>query len=155
MLELQDSVFSEQSDQMRYKNNQRKLLHSLGWGSLKNRDNKICSWVPWDSDGRKASLAMPGKNWKLQTRLLVWGDTPNHTNPQLSKNNKSEKGENWSRVPDECLTPRQTGRLTVGRNKILNFALTLLGTLCGGGLEFLQRSSASRKREKGTQCVGL
>jgi hypothetical protein len=31
-------------------------------GSLKNRDNKICSWVPWDSDLWKATLAMPGKN---------------------------------------------------------------------------------------------
>jgi hypothetical protein len=24
--------------------------------------------------------------------------------------------KNWSRVPDGCLTPRLTGRLTVGRN---------------------------------------
>jgi hypothetical protein len=35
---------------------------------------------------------------------------PTSTNPQLSKNNQIEKGENWSRVPDECLTPRRTGR---------------------------------------------
>jgi hypothetical protein len=27
--------------------------------------------------------------------------------------------KNWSRVPDGCLTPRQTGRLTVGRNMTL------------------------------------
>jgi hypothetical protein len=26
-------------------------------GTLKNRDNKICSWVPWDSNLRKAALA--------------------------------------------------------------------------------------------------
>jgi hypothetical protein len=26
---------------------------------------------PWDSDPRKVAQAMPGKNWKLQTRLLV------------------------------------------------------------------------------------
>jgi hypothetical protein len=31
--------------------------------------------------------------------------------------------ENWSRVPDVCLTPRQTCRLTVGRN--ITSALTL------------------------------
>jgi hypothetical protein len=36
------------------------------------------------------------------------------TNKQLSKGNFKEK-INWSRVLDECLTPRQTGRLTVGR----------------------------------------
>jgi hypothetical protein len=47
-----------------------------GWGSLKNRDNKICSSVPWDSDLRMAALAMPGKNWKLQTRLLVREGAP-------------------------------------------------------------------------------
>jgi hypothetical protein len=38
------------------------------------------------------------------------------TNPQLSKNNSRQKGKTWSWVPDRCLTPRQTGRLTVGRN---------------------------------------
>jgi hypothetical protein len=29
---------------------------------------------PVDSDLRKVALAMPGKNWKLQTRLLVRED---------------------------------------------------------------------------------
>jgi hypothetical protein len=28
-------------------------------------DNKLCLLVPWDSDLRKAALAMPGKNWLL------------------------------------------------------------------------------------------
>jgi hypothetical protein len=37
---------------------------SPGWRSLKNRDNKICSWVLLDSDPRKTMLAMPG-NWKI------------------------------------------------------------------------------------------
>jgi hypothetical protein len=41
---------------------------------------------------------------------------PTSTNPQLSKNNQREKGENWSRFPDGCLTPRRTDRLTVGHN---------------------------------------
>jgi hypothetical protein len=31
---------------------------------------------------------------------------------------------NWSRVPDECLTPKLTGRLTVGRNITLTLTLT-------------------------------
>jgi hypothetical protein len=47
-----------------------------GWGSLKTRDNKIYSWVPWDSDLRKAALAMPQKEIKLQTRRLVREGVP-------------------------------------------------------------------------------
>jgi hypothetical protein len=55
---------------------------------------------------------------------------PTSTNPQLSKDNQREKGNNWSQVPDGCLTPRQTGRLNVGHN----IALTLKGiTQCPGG----------------------
>jgi hypothetical protein len=42
------------------------------------------------------------------------------TNPQLSKDNLKEK-ENWSLVPDECLTPRRTVRLTDRHNVTLTF----------------------------------
>jgi hypothetical protein len=52
---------------------------------------------------------------KLQTRPLVREGATKITNPQLSKGNFKEK-KNWSRVPDGRLTPRQTGRLTVGYN---------------------------------------
>jgi hypothetical protein len=45
---------------------------------------------------------------------------PTSTNPQLSKDDY-EKKKNWSLVPDGCLTPSQTGRLSVGRNIILTF----------------------------------
>jgi hypothetical protein len=48
---------------------------------------------------------------------------PTSTNLQLSTNNQREKRENWSWVPDGCLTPRQTGRLTVGRNITLTLTL--------------------------------
>jgi hypothetical protein len=41
---------------------------------------------------------------------------PTSTNPQLSKNNQRGDEKNWSRVPDGCLTPGRTDRLTVGRN---------------------------------------
>jgi hypothetical protein len=44
--------------------------------SLKNRYNKICSSVPRDLDLRNTTLAMPSKNWKLQTRLLVREGAP-------------------------------------------------------------------------------
>jgi hypothetical protein len=41
-------------------NKYRSLALQVG-GSLKNRDIKICSRVPWDSDLRKAALVMPDK----------------------------------------------------------------------------------------------
>jgi hypothetical protein len=46
--------------------------------------------------------------------------------------------KNWSRVPNGSLTPRQTGRLIVGRN----VTSTSIGSVyqCGGGLEYLLRS---------------
>jgi hypothetical protein len=44
---------------------------------------------------------------------------PTSTNPKLSKNNQRENGKNWSRIPDGCLTPGRTGRLTVVRNIIV------------------------------------
>jgi hypothetical protein len=45
-------------------------------GNLRNRDNRIWPWVPWDWDPRKAVLAMRRKNWKLKTRLLVREGAP-------------------------------------------------------------------------------
>jgi hypothetical protein len=50
---------------------------------------------------------------------------PTLTNPKLSKNNQRENEKNWSRVPDGCLTPRRTGRLTVGRHITLPLTFTL------------------------------
>jgi hypothetical protein len=44
--------------------------------SLRNGANKICYWIVWDSNLRKAALAMPSKNWKLHIRLLVREGTP-------------------------------------------------------------------------------
>jgi hypothetical protein len=73
---------------------------------------------------RNVALAMPSKNWKLQTRLLDREDSPHQQNRNCQKIIK-EKGENWSRVSDGCLTPRQTCRLTVG----LNITLTLTSSL--------------------------
>jgi hypothetical protein len=48
---------------------------------------------------------------------------PTSTNTKLLKNNQRENGKNWSRVPDECLIPRRTGRLSVGRNITLTLTL--------------------------------
>jgi hypothetical protein len=63
-----------------------------GWVSLKDRDNKLCSWVPWDSDLRKTVLSMPGKNWKLQTRLLIREGAPHQQTRNCLKNNQRENG---------------------------------------------------------------
>jgi hypothetical protein len=54
------------------------------FGSLINRDNKIRT-LPWESDLRNDALAMPGKNWKVQTRLFVREGAPHQQNPKLSK----------------------------------------------------------------------
>jgi hypothetical protein len=51
---------------------------------------------------------------KLQTRPLVReGATKQQSRSCLKE--ISWRKKNWSNVPDGCLTPGQTGRLTVGR----------------------------------------
>jgi hypothetical protein len=50
---------------------------------------------------------------------------PTSTNPQLSKNTWREKGKNWSRVADGCLTPRKTSPLTVGHSITLTLSFLL------------------------------
>jgi hypothetical protein len=51
------------------------------------------------------------------TDPTTWQREHPHINkPETLKIIKEKKEKNWSLVPDECLTPRQTGRLTVGRN---------------------------------------
>jgi hypothetical protein len=49
---------------------------------------------------------------------------PHQQTRNCLKNNQRENGKNWSRVPDGCLTPRRTGRLTVGHNITLALTLT-------------------------------
>jgi hypothetical protein len=45
---------------------------------------------------------------------------PHQQTPQLSKIIEERKGKNWSRVPDESLTPEKNGRLTDDHNKALS-----------------------------------
>jgi hypothetical protein len=52
---------------------------------------------------------------------------PTSSNPQLSKSNQREKGKNWLRVSDGCLTPGRTGRLAVGRNITLTLTFRARG----------------------------
>jgi hypothetical protein len=61
------------------------------------------------------------------TDPLVKEGAPHQQTRNCLKNNPRENGKIWSRVPDECLTPRRTGRLTVGRNVTLTLTLTYSG----------------------------
>jgi hypothetical protein len=63
-----------------------------------------------------------------------------------------KRERDWSRVPDVCLTRRQTGRLTVGRNVTLSLAFTPLWRLVRI-LPVAQGVAVGGKKEK--QCVGV
>jgi hypothetical protein len=65
----------------------------------------------------KTALARPSNNWKPQTRPLIREGAPNQRTCNCLQIMKIRI--NWSQVPDGLLTPRQTGRLTVGHNKTL------------------------------------
>jgi hypothetical protein len=64
-----------------------------GLGSLKNRDNKLCSLISWDSDLRKAAVAMLRKNWILQARLLVREGAPHQQTRNCLKLMKERMGK--------------------------------------------------------------
>jgi hypothetical protein len=87
----------------------------------------------WGPAPRRTGRQTVGRNitwnWTCVTALQITDlssrqrGRPTSINQQLSKNNPREKGKYWLRVPDGCLAPGRTGRLTVGRN--INLALTL------------------------------
>jgi hypothetical protein len=64
---------------------------------VSNRDNKLCSLVPWDSGLRKTELAIPSKNWKLQTRLLVREGAPHQQTRNCLKKWSKREGEKSGR----------------------------------------------------------
>jgi hypothetical protein len=78
-------------------------------GSLKKWDNNMVL--------RPAGLRWRGPAATLNYRPVLSSERRLYkiTNPQLSKENFTEK-DKMAAVPDGCLTPRRTGRLTVGRN---------------------------------------
>jgi hypothetical protein len=73
-------------------------------------------WVLRDLDPRMTALVRPRSNCtgKLQIRPLFREGAPQ----QEILNCKTKKKEIWSWAPDRSPTPRQTGRLIVGRNLI-------------------------------------
>jgi hypothetical protein len=69
------------------------------------------SRVPRYSDPRITALAKTNSNCKRQTSPLVRDSAPHQQTRKCLTVIKI-----WSWVPDGCFIPRQTGRLTVGRN---------------------------------------
>jgi hypothetical protein len=84
--------------------------------------SKIWSWVPWDSDPGMTTLARTSRNCKRQTHYLVREGAPNQ-----EIRNCLAVIKIWSWAPDECLTPRQPGRLNVGRNITLTLNELVVG----------------------------
>jgi hypothetical protein len=78
---------------------------------LPSSDRKIWSWVQRDPDLGMNSLAKTSSNFKGQTRPLVREGAPHQ---QTRDCLTVIKIRSWAR--DGCLTPRRTGRLTVGHN---------------------------------------
>jgi hypothetical protein len=78
------------------------------------------SCVPWDSDLRMTAPSRASSNCKRQTRPLI---REGASHQQIR--NCLAVIKIWSWAPDGCLTPRQTGRLTVGRNITLTLTVTL------------------------------
>jgi hypothetical protein len=83
-------------------------------------DSKIWPRVPWDSDPRMTALKRARNSCKRQTRPLV-----RESAPLEQTRNCLAVTKIWSYAPEGCFIPRQTGRLTVGRNIRLRLRLRL------------------------------
>jgi hypothetical protein len=90
-------------------------------GEYRIWDSKIWSLVPEDTDQRMTALAKARSNCKWQTHPLITKGAPHQQTRKCVTVTKI-----WFWAPDGCLTPRKTGRLTVGRNMTLTqFSLRL------------------------------
>jgi hypothetical protein len=86
---------------------------SSGSGESRIWDSKIWSWSPRDSNPRMTAIARTSNSCK-QTRPLVREGAPHQ-----ETRNCLTVIIIWSWAPGRCLTPEQTGRLTVGSNVTL------------------------------------
>jgi hypothetical protein len=67
------------------------------------------------------------KQWLASVNMVINSESLGPWNSSVflvKKKIIKENGKNWSRLPDGCLIPRRTGRLTVGRNITLTSTLT-------------------------------
>jgi hypothetical protein len=80
-------------------------------GKCRIWDSKIWPRVLRDSDLKMTALARASSNCKRQIRPLI---------RQCASNQQTRNCQTiikiWSQAPEGCFIPRQTGRLTVGRN---------------------------------------
>jgi hypothetical protein len=91
-------------------------------GSLESETVKIWSRDSRDSDPIMTALARTSSNCKQQTRPLV-----RESAPHVQTRNCMTAIKIWSQAPDGCFIPRQTGRLTVGRNIRLRLSSCIHG----------------------------
>jgi hypothetical protein len=83
-------------------------------------ESKIWSWVPRNLDLGMTSLARPSSN--VNDRPVLSSERASHIKEPRSCLRVITP---WSWNPDGCLAPRQTGRLTAGRNITLILTLSL------------------------------
>jgi hypothetical protein len=100
--------------------------------------SKVWSWVPLDLNPGMTALSRNSISCKRQTRTFVREGAPHQ---QTRKCLTVTKICSWA--PDGSLTPRYTGRLTVGRN----ISLTLT-------CELLPLTSNRRPRFETRTCLG-
>jgi hypothetical protein len=89
-------------------------------GNSRIWDSKIWSKVPREPDLKMTALARTRRNCIRQTRPLV------RESSRINKPATVWLIKIWSQAPDGCFIPRQTGRLTVGRNTRLILLLSSL-----------------------------
>jgi hypothetical protein len=75
------------------------------------------------------SLARPRSKFTVNYISVLSSERALQNNKPVTVQRKFQgERKNWSRVPDGCLTPRQTGRLTVGRKLTSTSTSTSYGT---------------------------
>jgi hypothetical protein len=87
-------------------------------------DSKIWPWVARDSDPRMTVPARANSNCKWQTHPLICEGAPHQ-----QTHNCLTVIKIWSWIPDGCLTPRQTGQLTIDHNITLTLTCEVVWQL--------------------------
>jgi hypothetical protein len=80
-------------------------------------------WQKTDPNSRQRGQTLAGLRWPgpaatVNYRPILSSERALQNNKQQLSKRKSQGERNWSRVPDERLTQRRTGRLIVGRKTL-------------------------------------
>jgi hypothetical protein len=110
----------------------------------------LCEFSWLGSDPRMIALARASSSCKRQTCPLI-----RERAPHQQTRNRLTVIKIWSWAPDGCLTPRQTGRLIVGRNITLT-QLSQLRVITVVRIEKLiaEIGTFQKSRGRGTSTVG-